>query len=307
MPARVDTVYVLSRVTLGADIKIVSPILATMKQRFPEASIVLAANRKSAELFEADTRVEHLLADYPRGGSMQTRLDFAHDLKSKLRHANSIVIDPDSRMTQLGLIPVCEPERHWHFPSRTAGNDGDNLSFLIGIWLRANFGMAKPACFASKQGPIPPTGRYAAISLGVGDNESKRVGGDFEANLIAALGARYKTIWLDRGAGGSEATRVTAAAEASGVANRVHFWEGSFAGFASIIGKAAFYSGYDSAGQHAAAAAGVPVATIFAGAPSDRFRARWAASGPGRITQIIPDGKAPEAVLSELIATLPIH
>ncbi len=46
-PERVETVYVLSRVTLGADIKITSVILDAMKQRFPGAAIVLVANRKS--------------------------------------------------------------------------------------------------------------------------------------------------------------------------------------------------------------------------------------------------------------------
>ena len=56
----------------------------------------------------------------------------------------------------------------------------------------------------------------AAVSLGVGENESKRIAGDFEAQLIRALGGKYRTIWIDRGVGGDEARRVTAAAEASG-------------------------------------------------------------------------------------------
>ena len=61
----------------------------------------------------------------------------------------------------------------------------------------------------------------------------------------------------------------------SGTIARVRFSEGSFAAFASFIAQSHFYAGYDSAGQHAAAAAGTPLVTIFAGAPSDRFRARW--------------------------------
>ena len=36
------------------------------------------------------------------------------------------------------------------------------------------------------------------------------------------------------------------------------FWEGSFAGFAAIIAASRLYVGYDSAGQHVAAACGVP-------------------------------------------------
>ena len=44
IPERVETVYVLSRVTLGADIKITSMILDAMKKRFPGARIVFVAN-----------------------------------------------------------------------------------------------------------------------------------------------------------------------------------------------------------------------------------------------------------------------
>jgi ADP-heptose:LPS heptosyltransferase len=119
--------------------------------------------------------------------------------------------------------------------------------------------------------------------LGVGENHSKRVGGGFEARMIRTVGEKYRTIWVDRGVGGEEARRVTAAAEASGCMDRIRFWEGSFAGFASIISQCDFYAGYDSAGQHAAAAAGIPLISFFAGAPSERFRKRWSPAGPGKI------------------------
>jgi len=52
-------------------------------------------------------------------------------------------------------------------------------------------------------------------------------------------------------------------------------WEGSFAGFASIIASSRLYVGYDSAGQHVAAASGVPLVSIFAGFPSPRMFDRW--------------------------------
>jgi hypothetical protein len=307
IPGRVDTVYVLSRVTLGADIKIVSPILATMKKRFADARIVFVANRKSAELFEADPRIEYLHAEYPRTGPVSTRLDFARELRSRLAGKNSIVIDPDSRMTQLGLIPICAPENYFHFPSRTIGGDGaGNLTDLVGQWLQATFGINEPAYFAPRVERISGAGRHAAVSLGVGENESKRIGGDFETRLIEVLGINYETVWVDRGVGGEEATRVTAAVEQSGIANRICFREGGFAGFASIISQCDLYAGYDSAGQHAAAAAGVPLISIFAGAPSERFRQRWSAAGHRHITRIVTDGITPDDVLNEFIATMPL-
>jgi ADP-heptose:LPS heptosyltransferase len=312
IPAFVETVYVLSRVTLGADIKIVSPILAAMKLRFPHARIVFVANRKSAELFEADPRIDHVLAEYPRQGSVSARVDFAHDLSSRLHDPGAIVIDPDSRMTQLGLIPLGAPERYFHFPSRTAGGEGPaNLSELIESWLVKTFGVAAPAYIAPRPEVMLRRGRSVAVSLGVGENDAKRIGGDFETRLIETLALQYETIWLDRGAGGEEARRVTAAVKqaadhaaikqaANRAADRVHFWEGGFAGFASIVSQSDLYVGYDSAGQHAAAASGVPLISIFAGAPSERFRLRWSPAGHTRIVRIVTDGVPADAVLHEV-------
>lgn len=308
IPRRVDTVYVLSRVTLGSDIKIVSPILAAMKERFPGARIVFVANRKSAELFEADPRIEHLNADYPRTGPVGKRLDFAEALRSKLQTGNAIVVDPDSRMTQLGMIPVCEPENYFHFASRTiGGNRGDNLTDLVRGWLRATFDVDASAYIAPRAEPLAGARPRAAVSLGVGENESKRVGGDFETGLIEVLGMCYDTVWVDRGVGGEEARRVTAAVEESLVADRVRFWEGGFAGFASIVSQCDLYAGYDSAGQHAAAAAGVPLISIFAGAPSERFRQRWTAAGHRQISRIVADGMTPEEVLNEFVTCMPVE
>src|SRR6202034_1895727 len=156
----------------------------------------------------------------------------------------------------------------------------DNLTELTQLWLEKTFGESGQAYIASDAVQVDGEPPHAAISFGVGENDSKRIGGDFEAQVIRALGEKYRTIWIDRGVGGEEARRVTAAAEASGVIDRIRFWEGSFAGFASIISQCDFYAGYDSAGQHAAAAAGVPLISCFAGAPFQRFRRRDCPAGP---------------------------
>ena len=298
-PAQVDTVYVLSRVTLGADIKITSMILDAMKRRFPEARIVFVGNRKSAELFEADRRVEHFDAQYPRSGPVSGRIAFGHELRARLEGARRIVVDPDSRITQLGLVPVCEPENYFRFPSRSYGCL-DNLTDLTNRWLTETFGVTGTAYVAPQTVAVDGERPRVAVSLGVGENESKRVGGDFEANLLRKLGATYRTIWVDRGAGGEEARRVTAAVAASGVSDRVRFWEGSFAEFVSIIMQSDFYVGYDSAGQHAAAAAGVPLISIFKGAVSELFRNRWAPQGTGDRTVLNADELTPAKILTLL-------
>jgi ADP-heptose:LPS heptosyltransferase len=274
-----------------------------MKRRFPAAANVLVANRKSIALYSADSRVWHIDAEYPRAGPVSQRIEFAHELRHRLEGTNRIVVDPDSRMTQLGLLPVCAAHDYFHFPSRTA-NFADNLTELTQRWLEGVFGESAEAYIAPDPVPIGGDSLRAAVSLGVGENDSKRIGGDFEAQLIRALGEKYRTIWIDRGIGGEEARRVTAAAEASGCMDRIRFWEGSFAGFASIISQCDFYAGYDSAGQHAAAAAGVPLISIFAGAPSERFRQRWSPAGPGRIQVINADSLTPDICLERFRALL---
>lgn len=292
LPARVETVYVLSRVTLGADIKITSILLDAAKQRFPAARIVFVAGRKSAELFAADPRIENLEVSYPRSGPVSSRIAFARDLASLLATPNSIVLDPDSRLTQLGLISF--GPRHFHFPSRTA--QGDNLTTITQAWVEAVLGVQGTAFIAPQPVPVPGPQPRVAISLGVGENLSKRIPGGFERDLVSLLASRFPSVCIDRGAGGEEAERVNAATQGL----NVNFWEGSFAGFASIIGQADLYVGYDSGAQHAAAALGIPVITVFAGAPSPRFRTRWAAAGTAPCRLLDADSLTPEQILAQL-------
>lgn len=306
LPGRVETVYVLSRVTLGSDIKIASVVLDGAKRAFPAARIVFAGSRKSAELFAADERVEWMQADYPRSGPIRERLDFAEQLRARMTATNRIVIDPDSRFTQLGLIAPCEPERHFHFPSRTIQSESrDGLEALTREWMRQQFGGTDSRAYIAPM-PVPVTTPRpcVAVSLGVGGNESKRLDGDFETRLIGMLADRFATVWIDRGAGGEERERVDRAA--AGVdQRRLRFWDGPFAGFASVISQCDAYVGYDSAGQHAAAAAGVDCTTIFAGAPNERFRQRWRPEGKAGVRFIVADGMPPDEVLAALSVIRP--
>ena len=125
-------------------------------------------------------------------------------------------------------------------------------------------------------GHQPRRAPYISISLGVGENPAKRLPDPFEEKLLAMLGEKG-ALCIDKGAGGEEAERVMAAAERAGV--KATFWEGSFAGFAEIIAASRLYVGYDSAGQHVAAAAKVPLISIFAGFPVPRMFQRWRPSG----------------------------
>ena len=276
-------VFILSRVTLGADVAVTSVLLAAAKQRFPQAEILFAGPQKNYELFAGDPRIHHALVAYKRGG-LRDRLAVWDDLKSLLAEPDNLVIDPDSRLTQLGLLPVCPEDRYYFFESRAYGRDSEApLSQLAAEWAAETLGVVGLKPYVQLPGPWPrplrgtPPGPFTAVSLGVGENPAKRLPDPFEEDLLALLSRTDTPLYIDRGAGGEEAERVTRATERSGV--NATFWDGSFAGFAAIIAGARLYVGYDSAGQHVAAACGVPLISIFAGFPVPRMFHRWRPTG----------------------------
>jgi ADP-heptose:LPS heptosyltransferase len=293
-------VLVLSRITLGADVAITSVLLAAAKRRFPKARIAFAGPRKNYELFAGDRRVHHVRLDYPRGG-LRERLAVAERLTTLAADADCLVIDPDSRLTQLGLLPVCPEERYRLFESRAYGAGTDYpLSELAARWAQETFrvGGAKPYIALAEPVKKQPC---IAISLGVGENPAKRIPDPFEEGLIPLLAARGLPIWIDKGAGGAEAERVAQAVARSGA--KANFWEGSFAGFAAIVAGSSLYIGYDSAGQHVAAACGVRSICVFAGFPAERMFERWFPAGVNS-TVIRVDQPDPAQTLARVQAAL---
>jgi ADP-heptose:LPS heptosyltransferase len=267
-------VIVLSRVTLGADVAVTSVLMDAAKRRFPKAQIVFAGPGKNFEMFAADPRLVHAPVEYQRG-SLAERLRAWGDLKTLAAGTETVVIDADSRLTQLGLLPIGELSRYHLFESRGYGGTSDRaLPDLAAQWAEETFGIAGAKAYVAPVGKIVDLPRsYIAISLGVGENAAKRIADPFEPNLLRYL-ATLGPLVIDKGAGGEEAARVERAA--SGQAT---FWEGSFAGFAKIIAGAGLYVGYDSAGQHVAAACGIPLISIFAGFPAPRMFDRWRPKG----------------------------
>jgi len=268
LPRDTDRVYVLSRVTLGADVAVTSVLIDAAKRCYPRAEIVFVGPRKSYEMFEADPRLQHFEAPYARSGSLSERLRAS----AALWFEDGIVIDPDSRLTQLGLVSVCDPGRYFHFESRSyAANTNDRLPDLASRWARETFGVANARSFVA---PLPAEGEAAevTVSLGVGGNESKRLGDEFERELISMLGGR--SVLIDKGGSAEERARVE---QASLPGMRTH--DGAFASFASEIARSSLYVGYDSAGGHVASACGVPQICIFTGAVSERFFHRWKPAG----------------------------
>lgn len=276
---KVQRVFVLSRVTLGADVAVTSVVLAAAKARFPNAEICLLGPAKNAEMFAADEGVVPVTLTYGRASLLRERLLAAAELQVAVDEWGTVVIDPDSRLTQLGLIPICDDARYFFFESRAFGGESDaNLSGLTAEWLSGVFdiGSVRPYVAPPKQERLADV----TVSWGVGDNCNKRIDDQFEFEVVSGLLRRNFTVLLDRGAGGEEGARIDALVQRLGGPPRLHVHDGSYASFASHIAQSRLYVGYDSAGQHVAAAAGVPLVSVFTGYPCARMLSRWKPTGP---------------------------
>jgi ADP-heptose:LPS heptosyltransferase len=332
----VGRVIVLSRVTIGADAAITSVIIERMKREFPDAELALVGGGKAAELFGGDPRIRFPQVEYRRAGTAIERFNIwldllrvASELIEDARRGETLVVDPDSRLTQLGLLPVSSPGEYIFFPSREYGGTTNlSLAELASAWLDEVFGSEQPVLpqlslgrddldiSAGVRRQLNKTGErpVVAINFGVGVNPLKRAGELFERALIGSLIRDGAIIMLDKGFGEEEAERAESIVRHALAANRNAraieadqdslkrlLEEGRLTGadllvirgriglLAGMIGQSDLYIGYDSAGQHIAAALGVPCIDIFAGFSSPRMLDRWRPTGSSESRVIAVD------------------
>ena len=335
---RVRSVVVLSRVTLGADVAVTSAVIRAALEAFEAARVEFIAPRKNLALIAGEDRVEGRVISYGRTALLSDRLAAWGEVRERVREAADglgpdelVVIDPDSRLTQLGLLPVVDDRSYRFFESRSASPDSAApLGRLAVEWCCSLWDVDADAA-----GPFLSPGSceramrdglrlhkdcpVATVSFGVGGREAKRLGGRFEDDLLELLRNRGYLTVLDYGAGAAEA-RLVEQRLRSFSGSKSHrdegddapfkptdltTWRGSLQGFGRLIGASHVYIGYDSAAAHLAAAQGVPVISVFAGAPSERFRRRWTPWGRGPVRVIPAQGSADrEAVLSEVEKSL---
>jgi hypothetical protein len=316
----VQKVFVVSRVTLGADVAVSSVMIQAAGTAFPNALVTFIAPEGTTALFSDTPRFRTLPITYPRHGSLLDRFESWVELvrvmdqeRAGLAAGECIVVDPDSRLTQLGLLPLTDREsEYFFFDSRSYRKPGvERLGQLAAEWCQEVFGQENDdypfvrlaadksslgkACGAA----LRTRGRQGVVSFnfGFGANDAKQLGSEFEVQAILQALDRGCSVALDKGIGQERdrANLVIARLKASGrkVAelraarmNSADFpdlpldvdaiaWEGDAAGFAGIIASTDLYVGYDSAFQHIAAALGVPVIDIFAHTHNPRFIERW--------------------------------
>jgi ADP-heptose:LPS heptosyltransferase len=325
---RLKRAFVLSRVTIGADVAVTSVVLAALKRFCPQAQLTLVANPKVQQLFAGDASVSLCALEYARGGGLFDRLDswlkaieVVRRETAGLQASEYLVIDPDSRLTQLGLLPLLHDESAYAFFESRSYRAGhlQKISELTAHWLQRLCGMDLPIYPYCAPSPADvalarqvvgaararSTGPVVSLNLGVGANPRKRLPDPFEYRLLERLLQEGVTVILDKGGEPEEAARIEAlrlACAAKGYGTvalseasadldhlvstpdpRLLTWQGGIGRLAALIGQSDLYVGYDSAGQHIAAALGVPTVDIFTGFSSPRMPQRWAPHGPGPV------------------------
>ncbi len=326
VPASARTVLVLSRVTIGADILLASVALARLAQRYPAAELVLLGDTKLAGLFGGLPRVRVRALSYARRGALHERLaSWLAVVEAVRAEAPDLVLSPDSRLDQLGVLPVTADERSYMlWENLQPAGAPRGLAELFDEWLARRLSLpllpaalpsigldaaasAQRQRFAAAFGPAP----LAAVKLDHGGNPAKALPRPAEIELLRALRARGWRVLLDRGFGDEELANsdavlaalgwrardlddsakglgepVTALAADSLAAEPVLRFHGSIAGWAAALACSRLALSYDSVGHHLAAALGVPVVVAFTGYADPAFPIAWRPRGAAPVTVV---------------------
>ena len=317
----INKILLLSRVTIGADVAVTSIIIQRLAKLYPKAEIVLIGGGKLDEIYGGNPRIRLQKAEYQRQGGLLERLfnwqlvlDIIQQELATCPLDNTILVDPDSRLSQLGVLPIIPPDHYHFFDSRSDVSFAANMSMaqLANAWLDKVTGvhdfrypgvwlapgpMQKAAALYSKL-KENGTRRVIAVNLGVGGNPRKKVGRLLEQELLLSLLQEPNTVVvLDKGLGKMELQysnslldtvkqngypiedAVFSAEFNSDISSGVIGLQTRIGEIAAIIAECDEYIGYDSACQHIAAALQTPCLTIFAGSNNMRFIRRWSAFG----------------------------
>ncbi|MHC4325519.1 MAG: glycosyltransferase family 9 protein, partial [Planctomycetota bacterium] len=308
-----EKIILLSRVTIGADVAILSVIVQRLSKIFPRAEIVIIGSDKLSGIFGGNSEIRIHPLNYARRGGLFERFSSWHATSEILAgempldsEENILLIDPDSRITQLGILPLTHHDNYLFFNSRKCASSARNarMAELANRWIDSVFGVSgfsfpriwTPSSVAKQArnmaGRIKAAGcrRLITMNFGVGNNPRKRLDLDFEKKLLVEILKTPQTVvLLDRGFGEDELSRSdslishlqdqghqTASArfedsEYPGISHGIVGVECSIGEIAALISECDEFIGYDSACQHIAAAAQTPTLTIFAGSNNKSF------------------------------------
>jgi len=320
----IERVVLLSRVTIGADVAITSVIIQRLLQIWPDAQIVIIGSAKLKGIFGGNPQIRLRELNYSRRGGLLERFESWYAVLDILeaevppeRKDSILIIDPDSRISQLGVLPVSLDSNYLFFNSRAESLASSHLSMAetANRWMDSVFG-SSGFCYPNvwlgdshslgarkAAAALRRTGckQIFAVNFGIGGNPRKRVDCEFENKLLLQLLNVPRTvIILDKGFGGDELSRSVSLIEHitsrgyqvmetgfenienTQMARGVVAVECGIGEMAALISISDAFIGYDSACQHIAAALKIPTTTVFAGTNNMGFIRRWSACGDTR-------------------------
>ncbi len=318
-PAHAQRIVVLSRVTIGADILLSSVVLQRLHQRYPQAELILLGDGKLQGLFGGLPQVRVRAISYARRGPLRERLaSWLTVVAAVAEERADLVIAPDSRLDQLGLLPVGDAARYVLWENlQPEGAAPVSLALLLDQWLARTLAVPASPVIAprvaldgaatalhqrlrSAFGPAP----IAAVKLDHGGNPAKALPKAAEVAILRRLRELGWRILLDRGFGADELANSDAllmelgwtAADlddsGKGLGRAVGDltpgaladapllrFHGSIAGWAAALACCSHALSYDSVGHHLAGALGVPVTVAFTGHLDPAFPIAWQPRG----------------------------
>ena len=326
-----EKIILLSRVTIGADVAILSVMIQRLMKIFPHAEIVvIGSTSKLMGIFGGNAHIRIRQLNYERRGGLFERfsswysaLDILAEEMPPECEENILLIDSDSRISQLGVLPFTHRDNYLFFNSRKCFLSSKNacMAELTNYWMDAVLGKSE---FSFPEIWTPPVTALQAkkiitrlhtngcktvlaINFGVGGNPRKRLGIDFEKNLLQEILKIPNTVvLLDKGFGEAEVSQ-SALLLADLQERGIRTASGGFEDFvcpnlshgivalectigqiAALIAESDQYIGYDSACPHIAAALQTSTLTVFCGTNNMDFIRRWSAYGntPCRIVHV---------------------
>ncbi|MCY4597658.1 MAG: hypothetical protein OXC19_23020 [Bryobacterales bacterium] len=335
-PDDVEKAVVISRADLKADIAVTSPILSCAMRAFYDAEIEIVGPRTNCLLIGPSYRLERNVVSYSHDSTLGNQLKAWTRLRAKVASAIQgfdagrwLVVDPDSWMTQFGLLPLADDRYCRFFDSRSyAEQSTATIAELANEWANQWFfwgGVEALPYVVLGYGPENGSlclaresrGKLAGVSFSVDGRKQVRLGADFEDRLMELLRRRgYQTV-VDcgreavdrtnameriRAFGGSKShLRVTS--DAPNNRAQLLMCGATIPNFSGWVRWASVYIGYDSAISHAVGSVGVPSVHLSVGAPNSTYRARWTPTSDGEIVTIPADDPTNGPAILDRIGT----
>jgi ADP-heptose:LPS heptosyltransferase len=334
---------VLSRVSLGSDVATSCTIMRALLERDPATRVAFVGGPAAAGLVAGNPRIAFAPCEHPRGGDLLARMHYWLELRrlvgrlsAGLADAEWLVVEADSRLTQLGMLPLAPDERSRYFVLRTVERPGrERLADLAGAWAAELVGADRPPlpcvwpsdaardwAAALRAALDEHRPRWALVSFGVGGKAAKGLGADFETRLLRRLADHGLGVLLSRGVNEAEVAatravtdRLAAAgldvldlpASGDGLAaagrRQIVTWQAPTDGMLALVEAADVYVGYDSSGQHVAAAVGTPGVTAFVVEAGERHFRRWSPAGRGqsRVVRVEPGASDLQRIVDQVV------